>query len=365
MTLAKFKNEKELPASIVYNHFSEAKNDEAERQGEFSKFESNVLENSSSLLYDYDFDYITPLGVEFVTAVNNRLESLKNQKNNLALFDGLKSPAIPEIIHTPGPEFQPIENSPIPVPAIEPKEEKVNVPMNRNSLAYRRQNRSNSTHEYYTIENPDISEFLGQIEKKKKESVAITIAGGQGSGKTSFVFQLMNEFAKHYRVGHASIEEHPDSALYENKAERFWNENAKATIDSPEINSMQDIKDLILRNDVIVIDSFSKLLSMDNKITLDETFRKKYDGKLFVIIYQLTTDGKMRGGSSSQFDGDVILFVEKFPDFNDNYVYADKNRYQNRSLDELHYNIATASLVQPEPEEPEEQLVFTDEIERI
>lgn len=454
LTLPKFKKEKPLISSIIYKHYSEAQTEDATRQGEFSKFDLKIIENTATLLYDYDFDYITQFGVEFVKSVNNRLESLRNQKNNLALFDGLKAPVSknkkpktvintikkgeelqyldnktkvasinkfgvvtwhkkgltaatrnrirkdavvvglaapmfveapkedpvpgPEQIYNPKPIMPIVENIPVenvftdeneesitlgsPVVEVQ-KEEKVNLPLNRNSLAYRRQNRSNATHDYYEIENPDVSEFLGQIEKKKKESVAITIAGGQGSGKTSFVFQLMNAFAKNYKVGHASIEEHPESALYENKAERFWNENAKATIDSPEINSLEDIHDLIMRNDVIVIDSFSKLLSMNNKITLDETFRKKYDGKLFVIIYQLTTDGKMRGGSSSQFDGDIILFVEKFPDFADNYVYADKNRYQDRSLDELHYNIATAKLMQPEPGEKE--LVFTEEIERI
>lgn len=286
----------------------------------------------------------------------------------------------PETITTPTPLIPIIHNTPVekvftdeneePITLGSPVvnvavEEKVNLPLNRNSLAYRRQNSHNATHEYYTIENPDIAAFLGKIEKKKKDSVAITIAGGQGSGKTSFVFQLLNEFAKNYKVGHASIEEHPESALYENKAERFWNENAKATVDSPEINSLDDIHDLIMRNDVIVIDSFSKLLSMNNRITLDETFRKKYDGKLFIIIYQLTSDGKMRGGSSSQFDGDIILFVEKFPDFKDNYVYGDKNRYQDRSLEDLHYNIATAKLVQPQADEPEQELVFTEEIERI
>jgi antirestriction protein ArdC len=306
---------------------------------------------------------IWELGFDLVQVIKQRLESLEKQNNNYALFDGLKVPVTndaetvftnddPEEISTPGED----------TPHIEEKVEKVNLPLNRNSLAYRRQNRSTDVHEYYKIENPDVSEFFGQIEKKKKDSVAITIAGGQGSGKTSFVFQLINEFAKHYKVGHASIEEHPESALYENKAERFWNENAKSTVDSPEINSMEDIHNLILRNDVIVIDSFSKLLSMNNKITLDETFRKKYNGKLFIIIYQLTTDGKMRGGSSSQFDGDIILFVEKFADFADNYVYADKNRYQNRSLEDLHYNIASAKLIESQPEE---EIKFSGEIERI
>ncbi|SDZ90493.1 Antirestriction protein ArdC [Flavobacterium gillisiae] len=295
-----------------------------------------------------------------------------------ALFGALNAPDT-EVVFTDIEEPVQADFIPLPVEKVNlpleidtnttfPEEKKVITPeknkssLNRNSLAYRRQNRSNANHEYYIIGNPDISEFLGHIEKKKKESVAITIAGGQGSGKTSFVFQLINAFAQNYKVGHASIEEHPDSALYESKAERFWDENAKNTVDSPEINSMQDIHNLILRNDVIVIDSFSKLLSMDRKITLDDTFRKKYDGKLFIIIYQLTADGSMRGGSSSQFDGDIISFVEKFPDFKDNYVYFDKNRYQDRSLDELKYNIASAKLVQEE--DPEEELEFT-EVERI
>lgn len=242
------------------------------------------------------------------------------------------------------------------------KKERINVPINRNSLAYRREKNKNVAHEYYKIEDEDISEFLGNIEKKKKESVAITVAGGQGSGKTSLIFQLINAFSKNYKVGHASLEEHPESALYELKADRFWDDTAKATVDSPEIKSMKDIHDLIMRNDVIVIDSFSKLQSWDRKITLDETFRKKYDGKLFIVIYQLTTSGSMRGGSTSQFDGDVILFVEKFENFNDNYVYADKNRYQNKSLDKLHYNIASEKLV---PFQPEQNLEFSEEVESI
>jgi antirestriction protein ArdC len=296
--------------------------------------------------------------------VNVSWQKVKVEANGqTALFGALNAPEFEEIetIYTevqPQPKAVQIYE---PVVEIPKQEAKVNLPLNQNSLMYRKQNRTNTEREYYKIENTDISEFLGNIEIKEKDSVAITIAGGQGSGKTSFVFQLINAFAKNYKVGHASIEEHPDSALYENKAERFWNDQAISIVDSPEINSMQDIHDLIERNDVIVIDSFSKLLSMDRKITLDETFRKKYDGKLFIIIYQLTTGNVMRGGSASQFDGDVILFVEKFPNFNDNYVYADKNRYQDRSLDELHYNIASAKLEIPE----EEALEFTEEIERI
>ncbi len=52
----------------------------------------------------------------------------------------------------------------------------------------------------------------------------------------------------------------------------------------------------------------------------------------------------MRGGSESQFDGDVILFVEKNPDYRESYVYANKNRYQDKPLHELHFNIFLGQL---------------------
>lgn len=391
LTLPKYKGINVQQAHILYNTF---KNEDWEDYPGFylekeikPGYEISIMKNETNF-HSYFDEKVTiwGLGFDLVQTIKKRLESLQNQKNNYALFDGLagtkskkkglQSPDVYEELNFEGvekiypnnypiipitgqPDFQNIEaqvEEKISQPAPDQSQPSIvkNKGVNRNSLAYRRQNRSNTTHEYYEIENPDIADFLGKIEKKKKESVAITIAGGQGSGKTSFVFQLINEFAKKYKVGHASIEEHPESALYEDKAERFWNENAKQTVDSPEINTMEDIDKLILRNDVIIIDSFSKLLSMDRKISLDETFRKKYDGKLFIIIYQLTTTGSMRGGSASQFDGDIILFVEKFPNFNDNYVYADKNRYQTKAMDELHYNIAASKLIEAEEIEFEE-----------
>jgi len=71
------------------------------------------------------------------------------------------------------------------------------------------------------------------------------------------------------------------------------------------------------------------------------------------VIFQLTVDGKMRGGSESQFDGDIILFTEKCPDYKNNYIFADKNRYQSKNLDELKFNIFQGKIIRPEPELPE------------
>mgnify|MGYP001068202929 CR=1 FL=1 len=224
---------------------------------------------------------------------------------------------------------------------------------NENSLAGLLQKKANAKHEYYIVEDKNISRFLGNIEKKQKESVAITLAGGQGSMKTRLCFQLMNTFAQNYKVGHASIEEHPESALYLDKVHQYCNEKALHNISAPEINSIADVHKLVKENDVIVIDSFSKLQEMQKGCELDKDFRKAYNGKLFIIIYQLTSDGKMRGGSKSQFDGDCIGFIEKKPNYKENYVYWDKNRYNKEP--ELKFNIYSGKIQhdeQPEIETP-------------
>lgn len=231
------------------------------------------------------------------------------------------------------------------------KIEKPAVKVNPNSLASRMEERKNRKREFYKIPSKDLSEYLGNVEKKDKESVAITIVGGQGSMKTRLCFQIIEQFAQNYKVGHASIEEHPDSALYEDKAFEYWSKDTIAKVDSPEIKSIQDVHDLVKRNDVIVIDSFSKLKEMDKTCELDKDFRKKYDGKLFIIIYQQTSDGKMRGGSKSQFDGDAVCFVQKEPNYENNYAFWDKNRYQRKPLDGLHFNIFKGKIVNAKTEQ--------------
>ncbi|MBE7671551.1 hypothetical protein F7649_10550 [Tenacibaculum piscium] len=208
-----------------------------------------------------------------------------------------------------------------------------------NSLASKLANRQNKVSEIYKIKDKNISEFLGEIEVKQKESVVITLTGGQGSMKTRCAFRFMNAFAQKYKVGHASIEEHPESTLYYNKVDEYINDNALNNIHNPEINSISDLDTLVKENDIIVIDSFAKMQEIQKGFEVDKDLRKKYDGKLFIVIFQQTTDGKMRGGSKSQFDADIILFTEKFDDYQENYIYADKNRYQNKNLSDLKYNI--------------------------
>lgn len=49
----------------------------------------------------------------------------------------------------------------------------------------------------------------------------------------------------------------------------------------------------------------------------------------------------MRGGSKSQFDGDIILMTEKFTNYQDNYVYPG---YNSTPVNHLKYNIYLQGL---------------------
>ena len=192
--------------------------------------------------------------------------------------------------------------------------------------------------ESFKIANPQMQRFLGDVELKESESTVITIGGGAGSGKTRFAFQFINALAQNYKVGHASLEEHPDSKLYYDKVKQYLDPTALANVEAPEIKNLQQLDELIQRNEVIVIDSFAKLRELDSRFMLDRDLRKKYNSKLFLLIYQLTGEGKMRGGSESEFDGDIILLTHVSPDYRENYIYPKKNRYNALPATQLRYS---------------------------
>lgn len=225
------------------------------------------------------------------------------------------------------------------------------LPAPRQTLAQQLATRP-EVRESFLVADEQMSLFLGALEKKTKDSLVITLTGKQGSGKTRFAFQFMNALAQRYRVGHASIEEHPESVLYEEKAYQYLNDTALEHITAQDVRSLAELDTMIRTNEVIVIDSFQKMRELAPKFEVDKDLRKKYDGKLFLVIFQQTADGKMRGGSKSQFDGDIILFMETFPDYRENYVYPDKNRYNKRPATELQYSIYEQRMLATAPEEP-------------
>ena len=186
----------------------------------------------------------------------------------------------------------------------------------------------------------DIGKFLGQVEKKPVHSVVTTLDAEQGAGKTRFFFQVLNALAASgVKCLFYSLEEHPQSSLFKNKVEQYIdpaNFNNITIVD--EVDEWKDEKAAINAHEAIFFDSFQKLPAID----LDKDMRKAFNGKWFFLIYQQTGTKGMRGGSRAAFDGDIILKVKKADDYRNNYVHANKNRYNDKP--ELHYNIFSKQL---------------------
>ena len=240
------------------------------------------------------------------------------------------------------------------------EQEKKEIQPSSNSISNKIKAFQGRNFEIFNIKNPDLSTFLGEIERKNIGSNVITLTGGAGSGKTRFAFQFMNALAQNYKVGHASLEEHPESKLYFDKVTQYLDSQAQNNISVLENETLDGLENLINENEVIVIDSFAKLREMDSKFLVDKDLRKKYNGKLFLVIFQQTSDGKMRGGSTSEFDGDIILFTKTFDDPKENFVYPSKNRYNALPLSELKYSVFYQQLLQDEEqqEQPVTDLIF-------
>lgn len=195
--------------------------------------------------------------------------------------------------------------------------------------------------------NGETARFLQAIEKKPVESVVVTLDGPQGAGKTTALYKFMNDFATAgNRCLFASLEEHPSSNLATEKRDLYISRQAQQNIDViAEFDSYQEFSEIAKNYDAIFIDSWQKLVRMIGTIRLDEDVRKKFDSKVFFVIFQQTTTGRTKGGAEIVFDGDVIIKLEKTNSFAENYAYFDKNRYTTVPIEKIRYYIADGNTV--------------------
>lgn len=207
---------------------------------------------------------------------------------------------------------------------------------------------NNTKSEYYQVAG-EVGKFLQAVEKKPVHSVVITMDGQQGAGKTTTLYKFMEAFAV---TGNKSLfisgEEHPDSDLAKEKVKKYLSPKAQNNLDSiGEVESAEELYSLIEPYEIIFIDSWQKLLRMVGNIRLDEDLRKRFNGKVFVIIFQQTTTGRTKGGAEVVFDGDIIIKMIKELSFSDNYAFFDKNRYTKIPIENIRYNIATGKIYNP------------------
>lgn len=222
------------------------------------------------------------------------------------------------------------------------------------STAYDQQSDVKVVNDYFKISG-DLKKLLGNIEIKPIHSLAVTLDSPEGGGKTHSVFQWANYFCDAgYKAIIWSLEEHKSSSLSIDKAKKYFKGDNIKKIAVESENDGETPKETYDRLqescndfDIIIIDSWAKLVEMYSKVSFDIDFRKKFNGKLFIVIFQRTSTGAMRGGTKSGFDGDIILkgYVDR-DNFMNNYVFNHKNRYNSYTpISDLKYSPALQKLL--------------------
>ena len=186
----------------------------------------------------------------------------------------------------------------------------------------------------------DLGKLLGDLERFE---LAITLEGDQGGGKTRFSYQLADAFATlGYRLAIFSLEIGRKSGLVRRMREEYLAaENHGSIFITDQLpQGFDTIRQAAKDFDVIIIDSWNKLHVKSAEF---DTLRKEFPDTVFIVIFQRTTQGTIRGGTAPLFDAGMNLEVVKADDtFVNNYVVATKNRY---GVTGIQYNITQQKII--------------------
>lgn len=174
-----------------------------------------------------------------------------------------------------------------------------------------------------------LGKFLGKLQREK---CAIALTGDSGAGKSTFSFQLAKGFVnKNLSVAYFSLE----SGITESTQELISKFELDSTLFKTfEEGGLKDVRTEAENFDCVIIDSYSKISS---KAIDFEELRQDFPNTYFVIIFQKTTDGKIRGGSSILFnstatidiivsnDGERLALMKKSRYGRENYIYSITN----------------------------------------
>ncbi len=186
----------------------------------------------------------------------------------------------------------------------------------------------------------EIGKLLGDLEQLK---LAITIESPQGGGKTRFTYQMADAFAD---IGKTtaifSLEIPKNSNLITSMRDEYIRPEHEPMIKvADELPfGFETVKMAANDYDVIIIDSWNKL---DVPSSEFDKLKKGFPNTIFVVIFQRTTQGTIRGGTAPLFDSGINIEIEKVGDrFEDNYAVATKNRYAPTGI---RYNIYKQKII--------------------
>lgn len=146
----------------------------------------------------------------------------------------------------------------------------------------------------------ELGRFLGELDRNM---IAFALTGDSGAGKTYLSFALAKLFiTAKMKVKYFSLEEGIGKLTQEKIAFYELGNDLKITAEG----TLGEIRSDAERFDVIIVDSYSKITANPEEF---EELRQDYPQTIFVIIFQKTTSGSIRGGSSIKYNSSATINV--------------------------------------------------------
>ena len=173
----------------------------------------------------------------------------------------------------------------------------------------------NMTFDTFTLDS-ELGRFLGELDRNM---TSFALTGDSGAGKSYFSFELAKVFIENgFKAKYFALEEGLGK-LTQNKV-RFYDLGNDITITGN--GTLRDVRRDAKQYDLIVIDSFQKL---NVKAEEFERLRQDFPKTIFIIIFQKTTSGSMRGGSSIKFNSSATIDVQLKDE--ERIAFMEKGRY--------------------------------------
>ena len=147
----------------------------------------------------------------------------------------------------------------------------------------------------------ELGAFLGELDKNK---TCIALTGDSGAGKTYFSYQLAALFiaALGIEVKYFSLEE-GIGPITQKKVSKYGLGNELKLTDQ---GNLEEVRKAAKEYPMVIVDSFNKL---DAKADDFEKLRMDFPNTLFILIFQKTASGTIRGGSAIKYNSSATIDV--------------------------------------------------------
>ena len=168
----------------------------------------------------------------------------------------------------------------------------------------------------------ELGEFLGDLERNM---LAFALTGDSGVGKSTFSYQLAKLFLDHgLNAKYFSLEEGVGRLTKEKVSKAKIDDDAPLSITGK--GTLREVRAAAKQCDLILIDSFQKLGAKPEEF---DRLRQDFPETIFIVIFQKTTTGKIRGGSMIRYDSAATINLTW--EGNERVAIMEKSRYGTQS----------------------------------